>query len=521
MNNDKQKESSLLIQLGDKIDVPELKREYLLKLKDVISDEPNTLISQPYKLQNIFQKFNKPILQKFKQKTKKQIIHLKQVLLQKQSFPSFDKEINPIEPEIQEETTTKSLNLIGRITYQKWNINIIITIQDSFKLQIIALVDSGAQINCIQEELIPTIFFEKTEQKLSTANGENLRVKFKISDVNIYNRGIYIKQLFILVKDNLDRGIILGQPFLEVIKPFKVTNEGITTKLFQQKILFTFNKKPITKEINLLKTLFIFKEHSINLIRTKEKHLSFMTSKKLEQQLLALQIHNKKLIRSSKSPLRYAAFYSKPPRLLINYKPLDIVRHPIQNNKDLLKKFTTSRIILRLDLRSGFWHKQIQNNNKYKIISFDTPSKIMNNIFIQYSSFLIMNIDDILTFLKEQHFKYLYIFYKMIQTNDLVLSKTKLDLFITHVRFLGTITCSQFPTKMKTLSVQKSFTEKLLFNNSNHTHPNPYKRDSFHIHPIPFKNSSFLTFIEKSETMETLSFDRASPTKICRGRCPL
>ncbi|GAV84713.1 LOW QUALITY PROTEIN: zf-CCHC domain-containing protein, partial [Cephalotus follicularis] len=133
----------------------------------------------------------------------------------------------PIEPEIQEEA--KSVNLIERITYQKWNINIIITIQDSFKFQTIVLVDSGTQINCIQEELIPTKFFEKTEQKLSTANGENLRVKFKISDVHICNGGIYIKQLFISVKDNLDIGIILGQPFLEIIKPFKVTNEGITT----------------------------------------------------------------------------------------------------------------------------------------------------------------------------------------------------------------------------------------------------------------------------------------------------
>ncbi|GAV88218.1 hypothetical protein CFOL_v3_31641, partial [Cephalotus follicularis] len=165
------------------------------------------------------------------------------------------------------------INLIEIITYQKWNINIIITIQDSFKLQTIALVDSGAETNCIQEELIPTKFFEKIEQKLSTANGENLRVKFKISDVHISNEGI-----------------ILGQPFLEVIKPFKVTNEGIIAKLFQQKILFTFNEKPVTKEINLLKILSIFKEHSINLIRTKEKYFSNM---KFEQQLQTSKIKEK------------------------------------------------------------------------------------------------------------------------------------------------------------------------------------------------------------------------------------
>ncbi|GAV62961.1 Peptidase_A3 domain-containing protein, partial [Cephalotus follicularis] len=167
------------------------------------------------------------------------------------------------------------INLIERITYQKWHVNITIVIQDSFKLQRIALIDSGAQMNCIQEGLIPTKFFKKTKQKISTANGENLSVKFKISDVHICNDGICIKQTFILVKD-LDVGIILGQPFLEIIKPFKVKNEGIMTKIFQRKILIAFNEKPITKEINLLKTLSMFREHSINLIKSKENHLYFM-----------------------------------------------------------------------------------------------------------------------------------------------------------------------------------------------------------------------------------------------------
>ncbi|GAV82926.1 Peptidase_A3 domain-containing protein [Cephalotus follicularis] len=207
-------------------------------------------------------------LQKSKQKTKKQIIHLEQILLQKHSSSSSsDKEIEPINPidlKNQGETSTKFINLIERIAYQKWHINITITIQDSFKLQTIVLIDSGAQMNCIQEGLIPTKYFEKTKQKLSTANGENLRVNFKVTNVHICNEGICIKQSFILIKD-LDIGIILGQPFLEIIKPFKVKTEGITIKIFQQKIIFAFNEKPITKDINLLKTFSLFKEHSVNL----------------------------------------------------------------------------------------------------------------------------------------------------------------------------------------------------------------------------------------------------------------
>ncbi|GAV64734.1 hypothetical protein CFOL_v3_08249, partial [Cephalotus follicularis] len=314
---------------------------------------------------------------------------------------------------------------------KKWNVNIIITIQNSFKLQTIALIDSGAKTNCIQEELIPTKFFEKTEQKLSTANGENIRARFKISDVHICNKDIYIKQSFILVKDDLGIGMILGQPFLEVIKPIKVTNKGITKKLIQQKILFTFNEKPITKEVNLLKTLSIIKENSINLIRTKEKYLSDKKCSDLpdafwhrKQHMISLPYEKEiqqLLIRPSKSPLSYAAFYSETPKFVINYKPLDIIRHSFPNKKDLLKRLTESDSTIPFEYY------------EWNVMLFDTLSKIMNDIFIPYSSF---SIDVVLTILKEQHFK-------IIQTNDLVLSKPKLDLFITNVRFLEIITYSQ------------------------------------------------------------------------------
>ncbi|GAV79668.1 hypothetical protein CFOL_v3_23132 [Cephalotus follicularis] len=110
-------------------------------------------------------------------------------------------------------------------------------------------------MNCIQEGLIPTKYFEKTKQNLSTTNGENLKIEFKVTSVHICDEGIYIRQ-----------------PFLEIIKPFKIKTEGITTKIFQQKILFAFNEKPITKD----KTFSLFEEHSVNLIKTKENHLYFM-----------------------------------------------------------------------------------------------------------------------------------------------------------------------------------------------------------------------------------------------------
>ncbi|GAV79251.1 hypothetical protein CFOL_v3_22716, partial [Cephalotus follicularis] len=363
------KETNLLLKLADKIDNPELKIEYLLKLKDLITNEPSTPTSQPYTLQKIFQRFEdsstpnitlqdlqkeikdtKQELQKFKQKTKKQIIHLEQVLLQKHSSSSSsDKEIEQID---QGETSTKFINLIERITYQKWHVNITFTIQDSFKLRTIALIDSGAQMNCIQEGLIPTKYFEKTKQKLSTANGENLRVNFKVTDVHICNEGICIKQSFILVKD-LDIGIILGQSFLEIIKPFKVTNEGITTKLFQQKIMFAFNEKTITKEINLLKTFSLFKEHSIKMIEAKENHLYSMkqklSNKKLENQLQNSQIKERiysiknNIIKNLCSDLPDAFWHRKRHMVSLPYEKdfteqnIPTKARPIQMNYELME----------------------------------------------------------------------------------------------------------------------------------------------------------------------------------------
>ncbi|GAV61517.1 hypothetical protein CFOL_v3_05044 [Cephalotus follicularis] len=243
INTDKQKESSLLLQLVDKINDPELKREYLLKLKEIITNEPSTSTDQPYTSQKIFQKFNNPLsqsltlqdlqkdikdikqeLQKFKQKTTKQSIHLEQILLQKHSFSSSsDKEIesnDPIDPEINEETSTKFINLIERITYQKWHINITIVIQDSFKLQTIALIDSSAQMNCIQEGLIPTKFFKKTKQKLSSADDENFSVnsKFQMSTFAFWHRKCHVVSLP-YEKDFSERNIPTK------VRPIQMTHE--------------------------------------------------------------------------------------------------------------------------------------------------------------------------------------------------------------------------------------------------------------------------------------------------------
>jgi hypothetical protein len=65
--------------------------------------------------------------------------------------------------------------------------------------------------------------------------------------------------------------------------------------------------------------------------------------------------------------------------------------------------------------------------------------KIMNDIFNQFPKFTIVYIDDVLVFSQslDQHFKHINIFISTIKKNGLAVSKTKINLFQTKIRFLG------------------------------------------------------------------------------------
>ena len=64
----------------------------------------------------------------------------------------------------------------------------------------VALIDSGADMNCIQEWIIPLKYFEKSSKKLTQANGEKLIINYKIPIVHIYNDGVCFETVFVLIK---------------------------------------------------------------------------------------------------------------------------------------------------------------------------------------------------------------------------------------------------------------------------------------------------------------------------------
>ena len=63
--------------------------------------------------------------------------------------------------------TDSYLNTVSRVILQMWEVSLIIVIKDKFVLNIVALIDLGATLNCLQEGLVPTQFYEKTKQKSS------------------------------------------------------------------------------------------------------------------------------------------------------------------------------------------------------------------------------------------------------------------------------------------------------------------------------------------------------------------
>ena len=111
------------------------------------------------------------------------------------------------------------------------------------------MIDSGADLNCIQEELIPTVYFVKTSQRLPTASNDQLKVQYKIPQGHICKNGICINTLFLLVK-NISHQIVLGTHFLTQLYPFQIDDQGLKTKYNNQEIIFEFIREIEVKEIN-------------------------------------------------------------------------------------------------------------------------------------------------------------------------------------------------------------------------------------------------------------------------------
>ena len=140
------------------------------------------------------------------------------------------------------------LSLIDKVIFQKWYTEITLVINKEFSLTEVALIDSGANMNCIQKGLIPLKYYKKSSERLIQANGEKLIINYKIPNVHICNDGICFETVFVLIK-NLSSKVILRNPFMALLYPFLMTDEGIKTNVLGKDILFKFISPLMSKEI--------------------------------------------------------------------------------------------------------------------------------------------------------------------------------------------------------------------------------------------------------------------------------
>ena len=126
------------------------------------------------------------------------------------------------------------------------------------------MIDSGADMNCIQEGIIPSKYYEKFIEKLFSVNGTQMKIKYELNNAHVYHDNVCFKIPSFLVKNMTDK-VILGIPFINSLYHFLTEHDGIATDPFGQKVKFKFASK---FEIDI--------DNSLNLIHVKTKHLNFL-----------------------------------------------------------------------------------------------------------------------------------------------------------------------------------------------------------------------------------------------------
>ena len=223
-------DQELLLEMIDQIDNKDAKAKYIRKVLEQQNSKPKTKtnLSNAYQIKDIFQYYKKqePATLKDLQEVKQIKIEIEELKLFNQNIDTritnleHQKEVLTSETNEDLETFVHSMTIVQK---QRWYTKITLKINPDYKKTLIALIDSGAYLNRIQEGLIPTVYFVKTTQRLSTSSNDPLKVQYKITQGHICKNGICIKTSFLLVK-NISHQVVLGTPFLTQLYPFQIDN---------------------------------------------------------------------------------------------------------------------------------------------------------------------------------------------------------------------------------------------------------------------------------------------------------
>ena len=91
------------------------------------------------------------------------------------------------------------LNLVNKMLPPKWFTKVKIVVSHDYHFNVIAMIDSGVDMNCIQEGLIPSKYFEKSTKRLVSANGTQMKIKYELNNAHVCHDNVYFKIPSVLV----------------------------------------------------------------------------------------------------------------------------------------------------------------------------------------------------------------------------------------------------------------------------------------------------------------------------------
>jgi hypothetical protein len=145
------------------------------------------------------------------------------------------------------------------------------------------LIDFGADLNCIQEGLIPCKYFEKSAENLNSDSGSKLQIKYELNNVHVCHNNVCFHIPYVLVKNMTDK-VILGIPFVFILYPFTTEEDGVSTVTMGIPVKFHFASR-FEIDVNQLNP---------NLISAKTKFLNFL-KQEVKYKRIAEQLSDKLL----------------------------------------------------------------------------------------------------------------------------------------------------------------------------------------------------------------------------------
>lgn len=180
------------------------------------------------------------------------------------------------------------VNKIDGIKTMKWHNIISLVKNKEMFIEILALIDTGAYLSCINEGLVPVKYFEKTSTSLYTANSKKLKVQYKLPKMSVCSKDFCIEHTFVVVK-GLNCTAIIGSDFLTEIMPFKVMKKMIFTKIDQETFSFESCEEPVDTKINCFKRQLKNKQKFINFLKEEidSKRIKQKSEMKEIQQMIS------------------------------------------------------------------------------------------------------------------------------------------------------------------------------------------------------------------------------------------